>query len=200
MDSKTVTDNANRLYNLIVRPDIKRKFGIDLDIGWAVSVGQNIMLWYYKFKTPPSKFVVRNQDESGWNENRYWSVFDLVHKIYKELIDLLGYNYHSTGERIQNSLDPNRPNIYSAFERRDFAKWKSESTNDDGDRVPPRSFILDNMSGAISKISGISYPIRDNWTIDISDEFPFFLGDIESPDWWDELSEYTLWQLENTFG
>jgi len=65
MDSKTVTDNANRLYNLIVRPDIKRKFGIDLDIGWAVSVGQNIMLWYYKFKTPPSKFVVRNQDESG---------------------------------------------------------------------------------------------------------------------------------------
>jgi hypothetical protein len=158
------------------------------------------MLWYYKFKTPPSKFVVRNQDESGWNENRYWSVFDLVHKIYKELIDLLGYNYHSTGERIQNSLDPNRPNIYSSFERRDLAKWKSESTNDDGDRVPPRSFILDNMSGAISKISGISYPIRDNWTIDISDEFPFFLGDIESPDWWDELSEYTLWQLENTFG
>ena len=200
MDSKTVTDNANRLYNLIVRPDIKRKFGIDLDIGWNVSVGQNIMQWYYKFKTPPSKFVVRNQDESGWNENRYWSVFDLVHKIYKELIDLLGYNYHSTGERIQNSLDPNRPNIYSSFERRDLAKWKSESTNDDGDRVPPRSFILDNMSGAISKISGISYPIRDNWTIDISDEFPFFLGDIESPDWWDELSEYTLWQLENTFG
>jgi len=200
MDSKTVTDNANRLYNLIVRPDIKRKFGIDLDIGWNVSVGHNIMLWYYKFKTPPSKFVVRNQDESGWNENRYWSVFDLVHKIYKELIDLLGYNYHSTGERIQNSLDPNRPNIYSSFERRDLAKWKSESTNDDGDRVPPRSFILDNMSGAISKISGISYPIRDNWTIDISDEFPFFLGDIESPDWWDELSEYTLWQLENTFG
>jgi len=200
MDSKTVTDNANRLYNLIVRPDIKRKFGIDLDIGWNVSVGHNIMLWYYKFKTPPSKFVVRNQDESGWNENRYWSVFDLVHKIYKELIDLLGYNYHSTGERIQNSLDPNRPNIYSSFERRDLAKWKSESTNDDGDRVPPRSFILDNMSGAISKISGISYPIRDNWTIDISDEFPFFLGDIESPDWWDELDDETLRELENTFG
>jgi len=146
MDSKTVTDNANRLYNLIVRPDIKRKFGIDLDIGWNVSVGHNIMLWYYKFKTPPSKFVVRNQDVSGWNENRYWSVFDLVHKIYNELIDLLGYKSYHTGENMQNSLDPNRPNIYTAFERRDIAKWNSESTNDDGDRVPPRSFILDNMS------------------------------------------------------
>lgn len=200
MDSKGVTSAVNRIYNLIVRPEIKRKFGIDLDIGWSVSVGHNIMLWYYKFKTPPSKFVVRNQDVSGWNENRYWSVFDLVHKIYNELIDLLGYKSYHTGENMQNSLDPNRPNIYTAFERRDIAKWNSESTNDDGDRVPPRSFILDNMGGAISKISGISYQIKANWTINYGDDYPFFLGDIESPDWWDELDDDTLRELENTFG
>lgn len=190
MDSKRKEYIVNRIFNSVFRPNVNEQWGIDLNL--KISVNDDwVDRWTYEFITYPNKFVLKNPNEDGWNENRYWSMSTLIRRTLTEALEYSGI-YGNNEFKIltsDNNLNYRNPNydIYDQFATYDKVSYEAESKNKDtserNTNLP--SFIIDDYGGITSKLSGINYNVLLNGTID--DDNYFFLGDIENSDWWDGL-------------
>lgn len=195
MDSKRKEYIVNRIFNSVFRPKVNEQWGIDLNL--KISVNDDwVDRWTYEFITYPNKFVLKNPNEDGWNENRYWSLSTLIRNTLTEALDYSGI-YGNNEFKI---LTSNNINIYNLFTTYDKVSYGAESKNKDtlerNTNLP--SFIIDNHGGVTSKLSGINYNVLLNGSID--DDMYFFLGDIENSDWWDGLDNDTKNDFIKYFG
>jgi len=179
--------------------------GIEFDI-LDNSSGRNLYEKEFIIKMNKNiPLTVRNYAESGWNDNRY---FPGSLALRKTLVDSLkDFGFQLSDFSIESPLrhydtnalysDP-METIYKKYNIiKDVVNWKIYSFNQLGDRIPNRHFIIANDT-AISKETGITYPIFSNWSID--DDYPYHLGDIENSDWWDALTDEDKEEIENIFG
>ena len=195
MDSKRKEYIVNRIFNSVFRPKVNEQWGIDLNL--KISVNDDwVDRWTYEFITYPSKFVLKNPNEDGWNENRYWSLSTLIRNTLTEALEYSGI--YGTDEFKILTSDNN--NIYNQFATYDKVSYGAESINKDtlerNATLP--SFIIDNHGGVTSKLSGINYNVLLNGSID--DDNYFFFEDIENSDWWDGLDNYTKNDFVKYFG
>ena len=188
MDSKRKEYIVNRIFNSVFRPKVNKEWGIDLNL--KISLIDNwVDRWTYEFITYPNKFVLKNPNEDGWNENRYLSLSTLIRNTLTEALEYSGI--YGIDELFINLIDEFKiltsNNIYNQFVTYDKVSYEAESKNKDtlerNTNLP--SFIIDDYGGITSKLSGINYNVLLNGTID--DDNYFFLGDIENSDWWDGL-------------
>lgn len=195
MDSKRKEYIVNRIFNSVFRPKVNEQWGIDLNL--KISVNDDwVDRWTYEFITYPNKFVLKNPNEDGWNENRYWSTSTLIRNILTEALEYSGI--YGTDEFKILTSDNN--NIYNQFATYDKVSYGTESKNKDtserNTNLP--SFIIDNHGGVTSKLSGINYNVLLNGSID--DDNYFFFEDIENSDWWDMLDNDTKNDFVKYFG
>lgn len=195
MDSKRKEYIVNRIFNSVFRPKVNKEWGIDLNI--KISVNDDwVDRWTYEFITYPNKFVLKNPNEDGWNENRYWSLSTLIRRTLTEALEYSGI-YGNNEFKI---LTSDNINIYNLFTTYDEVTYGAESKNKDtlerNATLP--SFIIDNHGGVTSKLSGINYNVLLNGSID--DNMYFFLADIENSDWWDGLDNDTKNDFIKYFG
>jgi hypothetical protein len=140
--------------------------------------------------------VLKNPDENGWNEDRYWFVSRLIRHLISESLDYSGiYNDEDTSPRktVERTFSLDRFTPY------DIENYYRESSNDKTSErnADLPSFIRDNMGNVTSKNTGINYTVYPNGRLD---EDWYFLGDIENPDWWDGLDEDTKREFVKYFG
>ena len=195
MDSKRKEYIVNRIFNSVFRPKINEQWGIDLNL--KISVNDDwVDRWTYEFITYPNKFVLKNPNEDGWNENRYWSTSTLIRNTLTEALEYSGI--YGTDEFKILTSDNN--NIYNQFATYDKVSYGAESINKDTSErnATLPSFIIDNHGGVTSKLSGINYNVLLNGSID--DDNYFFFEDIENSDWWDGLDNYTKNDFVKYFG
>jgi hypothetical protein len=198
MDSKRKEYVVNRIFNSVFRSKAKEEWGVDLNLKINLDSDNYYDKWSYEFITLPSKFVLKNPNEDGWNEDRYWFINKVVKSILMEVLDYTGIYGNDTFPHkvMSTSYDDNNSNLQSRgpdqFVDSDIRTYNSEF----GTNLP--SFILDNYGNIISKKSGINYTVFANGNIDEND--PFFLGDIENSDWWDGLDDDTKNEFVKYFG
>ena len=195
MDSKRKEYIVNRIFNSVFRPKVNEQWGIDLNL--KISVNDDwVDRWTYEFITYPNKFVLKNPNEDGWNENRYWSLSTLIRNTLTEALEYSGI--YGTDEFKILTSDNN--NIYNQFATYDKVSYGAESINKDTSErnATLPSFIIDNHGGVTSKLSGINYNVLLNGSID--DDNYFFFEDIENSDWWDGLDNYTKNDFVKYFG
>lgn len=192
---KTKEDIVNRIFNSVFRPKVNKEWGINLNLKISVD-GWQADRWTYEFITYPNKFVLKNPNEDGWNENRYWSLSTLIRNILTEALEYSGI-YGNNEFKISTS---DNINTYSRFATYDKVSYEAESKNKDTLELNATlpSFIRDDYGGVTSKLSGINYNILLNGSID--DDMCFFLGDIENSDWWDGLDNGTKNDFIKYFG
>lgn len=201
MDSKRKEYIVNRIFNSVFRPKVNKEWGIDLNL--KISLIDNwVDRWTYEFITYPNKFVLKNPNEDGWNENRYLSLSTLIRNTLTEALEYSGI--YGIDELFINLIDEFKiltsNNIYNQFVTYDKVSYEAESKNKDtlerNTNLP--SFIIDDYGGITSKLSGINYNVLLNGTID--DDNYFFLGDIENSYWWDGLDNDTKNDFIKYFG
>ena len=198
MDSKKKEYVANRIFNSVFKSKAKEEWGVDLNLKINLDSDNYYDKWSYEFITLPSKFVLKNPNEDGWNEDRYWFINKVVKSILMEVLDYTGIYGNDTFPHkvMSTSYDDDFYKFQSRgpdqFVDSDIRTYNSEF----GTNLP--SFILDNYGNIISKKSGINYTVFANGNIDEND--PFFLGDIENSDWWDGLDDDTKNEFVKYFG
>jgi hypothetical protein len=198
MDSKRKEYVANRIFNSVFKSKAKEEWGVDLNLKINLDSDNYYDKWSYEFITLPSKFVLKNPNEDGWNEDRYWFINKVVKSTLMEVLDYTGIYGNDTFPHkvMSTSYDDNNSNLQSRgpdqFVDSDIRTYNSEF----GTNLP--SFILDNYGNITSKKSGINYTVFANGNIDEND--PFFLGDIENSDWWDGLDDDTKNEFVKYFG
>ena len=198
MDSKRKEYVVNRIFNSVFRSKAKEEWGVDLNLKINLDSDNYYDKWSYEFITLPSKFVLKNPNEDGWNEDRYWFINKVVKSILMEVLDYTGIYGNDTFPHkvMSTSYDDNNSNLQSRgpdqFVDSDIRTYNSEF----GTNLP--SFILDNYGNIISKKSGINYTVFANGNIDENDFF--FLGDIENSDWWDGLDDDIKNEFVKYFG
>jgi hypothetical protein len=198
MDSKRKEYVVNRIFNSVFKSKAKEEWGVDLNLKINLDSDNYYDKWSYEFITLPSKFVLKNPNEDGWNEDRYWFINKVVKSTLMEVLDYTGIYGNDTFPHkvMSTSYDDNNSNLQSRgpdqFVDSDIRTYNSEF----GTNLP--SFILDNYGNIISKKSGINYTVFANGNIDEND--PFFLGDIENSDWWDGLDDDTKNEFVKYFG
>jgi hypothetical protein len=206
MDSKKKEYVANRIFNSVFKSKAKEEWGVDLNLKINLDSDNYYDKWSYEFITLPSKFVLKNPNEDGWNEDRYWFINKVVKSILMEVLDYTGIYGNDTFPHkvMSTSYDDDFYKFQSRgpdqFVTSDTQSYEKESTNkktlERNANLP--SFILDNHGGVTSKLSGINYTVFANGNIDEND--PFFLGDIENSDWWDGLDDDTKNEFVKYFG
>ena len=195
MDSKRKEYIVNRIFNSVFRPKVNEQWGIDLNL--KISVNDDwVDRWTYEFITYPSKFVLKNPNEDGWNENRYWSLSTLIRRTLTEALDYSGI-YGNDEFKILTSDNNNIYNLFATYDKVSYgAESKNKDTSERNTNLP--SFIIDNHGGVTSKLSGINYNVLLNGSID--DDNYFFFEDIENSDWWDMLDNDTKNDFVKYFG
>jgi hypothetical protein len=190
MDSKRKEYVANRIFNSVFKSKAKEEWGVDLNLKINLDSNDLYDKWSYEFITLPSKFVLKNPNEDGWNEDRYWFINKVVKSILMEVLDYTGiYGNDNDFYKFQSRFQSRGPD---QFVDSDIRTYNSEF----GTNLP--SFILDNYGNIISKKSGINYTVFANGNIDENDFF--FLGDIENSDWWDGLDDDIKNEFVKYFG
>jgi len=195
MDSKRKEYIVNRIFNSVFRPKVNEQWGIDLNL--KISVNDDwVDRWTYEFITYPNKFVLKNPNEDGWNENRYWSLSTLIRRTLTEALDYSGI-YGNDEFKILTSDNNNIYNLFTTYDKVSYgAESKNKDTLERNTNLP--SFIIDNHGGVTSKLSGINYNVLLNGSID--DDNYFFFEDIENSDWWDGLDNDTKNDFVKYFG
>ena len=195
MDSKRKEYIVNRIFNSVFRPKVNEQWGIDLNL--KISVNDDwVDRWTYEFITYPKKFVLKNPNEDGWNENRYWSLSTLIRRTLTEALDYSGI-YGNDEFKILTSDNNNIYNLFTTYDKVSYgAESKNKDTLERNTNLP--SFIIDNHGGITSKLSGINYNVLLNGSID--DDNYFFFEDIENSDWWDGLDNDTKNDFVKYFG
>lgn len=195
MDSKRKEYIVNRIFNSVFRPKVNEQWGIDLNL--KISVNDDwVDRWTYEFITYPKKFVLKNPNEDGWNENRYWSLSTLIRRTLTEALDYSGI-YGNDEFKILTSDNNNIYNLFTTYDKVSYgAESKNKDTSERNTNLP--SFIIDNHGGITSKLSGINYNVLLNGSID--DDNYFFFEDIENSDWWDGLDNDTKNDFVKYFG
>jgi len=187
MDSKRKEYVANRIFNSVFKSKAKEEWGVDLNLKINLDSDNYYDKWSYEFITLPSKFVLKNPNEDGWNEDRYWFINKVVKSILMEVLDYTGiYGNDTFPHKVMST------SYADQFVNSDIRTYNSEF----GTNLP--SFILDNYGNITSKKSGINYTVFANGNIDENDLF--FLGDIENSDWWDGLDDDTKNEFVKYFG
>jgi hypothetical protein len=204
MDSKRKEYVVNRIFNSVFKSKAKEEWGVDLNLKINLDSDNYYDKWSYEFITLPSKFVLKNPNEDGWNEDRYWFINKVVKSILMEVLDYTGIYGNDTFPHkvMSTSYDDNNnssrgPDQFAPY---DIENYYRESFNDKTSErnADLPSFIRDNMGNVTSKKSGINYTVFANGNIDEND--PFFLGDIENSDWWDGLDDDTKNEFVKYFG
>lgn len=195
MDSKRKEYIVNRIFNSVFRPKVNEQWGIDLNL--KISVNDDwVDRWTYEFITYPKKFVLKNPNEDGWNENRYWSLSTLIRRTLTEALDYSGI-YGNDEFKILTSDNNNIYNLFTTYDKVSYgAESKNKDTSERNTNLP--SFIIDNHGGVTSKLSGINYNVLLNGSID--DDNYFLFEDIENSDWWDMLDNDTKNDFVKYFG
>ncbi len=197
MDSNRKEHIVNRIFNSIFRPKAKNEWGVDLNLKLKLDSDDYYDKWSFELLSPPNKLVVKNPDENGWNENRYWFVSRLIRHLIHESLDYSGiYNDEDTFpyKKFVNTF------LLQSLIPSDIKQYYSECINKETFELNAElpSFIRDNMGNVTSKKLGVNYTLAPNGRI--LDEEWYFLGDIENQDWWDELDEDTKREFVKYFG
>jgi hypothetical protein len=196
MDSNRKEHIVNRIFNSIFLPKAKKEWGVDLNLKINLDSNDRYDKWSFELLSIPNKLVLKNPDENGWNEDRYWFVSRLIRHLISESLDYSGiYNDEDTSPRktVERTFSLDRFTPY------DIENYYRESSNDKTSErnADLPSFIRDNMGNVTSKNTGINYTVYPNGRLD---EDWYFLGDIENPDWWDGLDEDTKREFVKYFG
>ena len=115
MDSKKKEYVANRIFNSVFKSKAKEEWGVDLNLKINLDSDNYYDKWSYEFITLPSKFVLKNPNEDGWNEDRYWLINKVVKSILMEVLDYTGIYGNDTFPHkvMSTSYDDNNSNLQS---------------------------------------------------------------------------------------
>lgn len=178
----------NKLWRMGVSPKLK-EYGIG-DVTFDEGKNGELFISNIDGKLPNTIKV-----NDVWNDYRYYIPQYLILKFARKLAKYSG---------LTNLLY--YPDFFGKYEDKyvwkskvDAADFERTSKDKNGELVLSPLFVYVNGgSYAISKMSGRSYPVYVNGTID-SDE-GYHLSEIESPDWWEELSDEDRAEIEKYFG
>ena len=196
MDSNRKEHIVNRIFNSIFLPKAKNEWGIDLNLKLNLVSDKKYDRWSFEFLSPPNKLILKNPDENGWNNDRYWYVSRLIRHLIRESLDYSGiYNDEDTSPRttVERTFSLDR---FTPYDIENYYRESSDDKTSERNADLP-SFIRDNMGNVTSKNTGINYTVYPNGRLD---EDWYFLGDIESEFWWDSLDDDTKREFVKYFG
>ena len=197
MDSNRKEHIVNRIFNSIFLPKAKKEWGVDLNLKLKLDSDDYYDKWSFELLSIPNKLVLKNPDENGWNEDRYWFVSRLIRHLISESLDYSGiYNDEDTSPRTTVERTFSLDRLIPSDIKQYYSEYINKETSERNAQLP--SFIIDNMGNVTSKNTGINYTVFANGNIDEND--PFFLGDIENSDWWDGLDDDTKNEFVKYFG
>jgi hypothetical protein len=197
MDSNRKEHIVNRIFNSIFLPKAKTEWGVDLNLKLKLESDDYYDKWSFELLSVPNKLVVKNPDENGWNEDRYWFVSRLIRHLISESLDYSGiYNDEDTFPRKKVVSTFLLDRLIPSDIKQYYSEYINKETSERNAQLP--SFIIDNYGNVTSKKLGVNYNLAPNGRI--LDEEWYFLGDIENPDWWDELDNDTKREFVKYFG
>ena len=197
MDSNRKEHIVNRIFNSIFLPKAKKEWGVDLNLKLNLDSDDYYDKWSFELLSVPNKLVVKNPNEDGWNDDRYWFVSRLIRHLMSESLDYSGiYNDEDTSphKKVVSTflLDRLIPSDIKQY----YSEYINKETSELNAELP--SFIRDNYGNVTSKKLGVNYNLAPNGRI-LDDEW-YFLGDIENPDWWDSLDDDVKREFVKYFG
>lgn len=206
MIMSNVIDNANTLnyvWSILGKREMD-KWGFSGDVEFAPmeSVGRLIKIKKFDIDFPS---VIKHPGRNDFDYYRYQTPYGAFWNILKTVANFANVNigdiYTSDPKfraKLRQTIDGDDL-FYEYDSTNDTNMWDKTSLNKNGDRVMSPHFVFVNDGNyAISKKSGISYPVNSNWTIDT--DWGYHLSEIENDDWWEALSVEDRAELERNFG
>lgn len=195
-----IVSSLSKLLNGLVSKKVKEDIG--KDVSFDVDTNKYGIIINVKGYLPE---IVKNPNSDGWDPERYLDPKRMVKSMLWQALkyiggvsELVGKYGNSVSMRFNDSSS-----IDSVYQEsnttKDSTDFKQDTQTKDGEAKPPTKFILiHGGSYAISKRSGISYPVFGNGNLDI--DGAYHLSDIEEPDWWEALDEDDKEELYSVFG
>lgn len=186
--------SLSKLLNGLITKKVKEDIG--KDVSFDVDTTKYGILINVKGNLPE---IVRNPNSDGWDPERYLDPKRMIKSMLWQAIKYIGgaTDFNVT-MRFNDSVSSE-----SVYQERntskDWSDFKEDTKTKDGEKKPPTKFILTHGGAyAISKRSGISYPVITNGNLDT--DGGYHLSDIEVPEWWESLDEDDKEELYSVFG
>jgi hypothetical protein len=189
-----IISSLSKLLNGLITKKIKEDIGND--VSFDINTTKYGIQIDVKGDLPE---IVKNPNSDEWDTERYLDPKRMVKKMLWETLKYIGgISDSSLLIKFNNSIS--NESVYSPSNtNKDWAEFKKDTMTKDGEPKPPTKFILTHGGAyAISKRSGISYPVFSNGNLDI--DGAYHLSDIEEPDWWESLDEDDKEELYSVFG
>jgi len=189
-----IISSLSKLLNGLITKKIKEDIGND--VSFDINTTKYGIQIDVKGDLPE---IVKNPNSDEWDTERYLDPKRMIKKMLWEALKYIGgISDSSLLIKFNNSIS--NESVYSPSNtNKDWAEFKKDTTTKDGEPKPPTKFILTHGGAyAISKRSGISYPVFSNGNLDI--DGAYHLSDIEEPDWWESLDEDDKEELYSVFG
>jgi len=189
-----IISSLSKLLNGLITKKIKEDIGND--VSFDINTTKYGIQIDVKGDLPE---IVKNPNSDEWDTERYLDPKRMVKKMLWETLKYIGgISDSSLLIKFNNSIS--NESVYSPSNtNKDWAEFKKDTTTKDGEPKPPTKFILTHGGAyAISKRSGISYPVFTIGNLDI--DGAYHLSDIEEMEWWEGLDDDDKEDLYIAFG
>jgi hypothetical protein len=189
-----IISSLSKLLNGLITKKIKEDIGND--VSFDINTTKYGIQIDVKGDLPE---IVKNPNSDEWDTERYLDPKRMVKKMLWETLKYIGgISDSSLLIKFNNSIS--NESVYSPSNtNKDWAEFKKDTMTKDGEPKPPTKFILTHGGAyAISKRSGISYPVFSNGNLDI--DGAYHLSDIEEMEWWEGLDDDDKEDLYIAFG
>ena len=189
-----IISSLSKLLNGLITKKIKEDIGND--VSFDINTTKYGIQIDVKGDLPE---IVKNPNSDEWDTERYLDPKRMVKKMLWETLKYIGgISDSSLLIKFNNSIS--NESVYSPSNtNKDWAEFKKDTMTKDGEPKPPTKFILTHGGAyAISKRSGISYPVFSNGNLDI--DGAYHLSDIEEMEWWEGLDDDDKEDLYVAFG
>jgi hypothetical protein len=189
-----IISSLSKLLNGLITKKIKEDIGND--VSFDINTTKYGIQIDVKGDLPE---IVKNPNSDEWDTERYLDPKRMIKKMLWEALKYIGgISDSSLLIKFNNSIS--NESVYSPSNtNKDWAEFKKDTMTKDGEPKPPTKFILTHGGAyAISKRSGISYPVFSNGNLDI--DGAYHLSDIEEMEWWEGLDDDDKEDLYVAFG
>jgi hypothetical protein len=189
-----IISSLSKLLNGLITKKIKEDIGND--VSFDINTTKYGIQIDVKGDLPE---IVKNPNSDEWDTERYLDPKRMIKKMLWEALKYIGgISDSSLLIKFNNSIS--NESVYSPSNtNKDWAEFKKDTMTKDGEPKPPTKFILTHGGAyAISKRSGISYPVFTNGNLDI--DGAYHLSDIEEMEWWEGLDDDDKEDLYVAFG
>jgi hypothetical protein len=189
-----IISSLSKLLNGLITKKIKEDIGND--VSFDINTTKYGIQIDVKGDLPE---IVKNPNSDEWDTERYLDPKRMIKKMLWEALKYIGgISDSSLLIKFNNSIS--NESVYSPSNtNKDWAEFKKDTMTKDGEPKPPTKFILTHGGAyAISKRSGISYPVFSNGNLDI--DGAYHLSDIEEMEWWEGLDDDDKEDLYIAFG